>query len=196
MKKLVIAIACISCKTGTTQTAEPTTKAATPWDLPAQYRSEVIPFPLEFAPGLAHTGVEELRFAPGFFDPAAPGYWSYAFVWRTDDAAALDATALANELTTYFHGLAAAVDEKHEIANLDTIAATAKPDGARFALHAHMIDAFKTKQPVELVGWAERHACSKGAVWAFVLAPEQSTLHAQLDTLAQGAACDQPVLKR
>ena len=192
MKKLVIALACMACKSGTSQTAEPTTKATAPWELPAGYRSETIPFPLEFAPGLAHTGVEELRFAPGFFDPAQPGYWSYAFVWRTDDAAALDATALAGELTTYFRGLAHAVDDKLAT---DDIAVTATP-GARLALHVHMIDAFKTKQPVELAGWAERHACSKGAVWAFVLAPEQSSLHAQLDTLAKGAACDQPVLKR
>lgn len=180
MKTLVIAIVCIACTTATTR----------PWQLPTGFRSETIPFPLEFAPNLPHTGVEELRFAPGFFDPAAPGYWAYAFVWRTDDAAAVD---VAGELTTYFRGLAHAVDDKLAT---DAIVATAKPDGARIALHVHMLDAFKTKQPVELAGWVERHPCSKGALWVFVLAPEQSAMRSQLDTLAHGAACDQPLLKR
>src|SRR4029079_11384537 len=90
---------------------EPTAKPSQPWSIPAGFRSETIPFPLDFAPGLAHKGAEELRFAPGFFDPAAPGYWSYTFVWRTEDPAAMDAAAVGAELTTYFRGLIDAVDQ-------------------------------------------------------------------------------------
>src|SRR5215470_964537 len=122
---------------------EPTARQPLPWPVPTGFRGETIPFPLDFAPGLPHKGVEELRFAPGFFDPAAPGYWSYAFAWRTDDPAELDAAALGGELTAYFRGLIGAVDEKHELTNLDSIVATARPDGKRFALSAHVIDAFK-----------------------------------------------------
>ena len=40
------------------------------WEVPAGWRSEVIPFPLDFAPSLTHRGFEEIRFAPGMFDPA------------------------------------------------------------------------------------------------------------------------------
>ncbi|HMG53433.1 MAG TPA: hypothetical protein VK601_08120, partial [Kofleriaceae bacterium] len=69
----------------------------------------------------------------------------------------------------------------------------ATPSGARFALAAHVYDAFRTKQPVELVGWAERGACGTGALWRFVLAPASSSLRPALDALAAGAACDQPV---
>jgi len=75
------------------------------------FRGETIPFPLDFAPGIAHKGVEELRFAPGFFEPAQPGYWSYTFVWRTEDPAAMDAAAVGGELTAYFRGLIEAVDQ-------------------------------------------------------------------------------------
>src|SRR5689334_4549959 len=76
-------------------TAEPASAGAKPhslsgWELPAKWRAEVIPFPLEFAPALAHRGFEELRFPPGFFDPSAGDYWSYTFVWRSEDAAELD----------------------------------------------------------------------------------------------------------
>ena len=154
---------------------------------------QIIPFPLDFAPALAHTGAEELRFAPGFFDPAAAGYWSYAFVWRTHDAAAMDAAAVGAELTAYFRGLIAAVDEAKQIADRDAIVVKAVAAGPRIALTAHVFDAFKTKQPLDLVGWAERRACGTGALWSFVLAPAASALRPQLDALATGAACDQPV---
>ncbi|HET7499581.1 MAG TPA: hypothetical protein VFK02_01205 [Kofleriaceae bacterium] len=178
--------------------AEPTTRPAEPWQLPAGFRGETIPFPLDFAPGVAHRGVEELRFAPGFFDPAAPGYWSYAFVWRIEDAAALDAGALGAELTAYFRGLIDAVDQAKAIGDRDAIAVTASPapgagGAGRFALAAHVFDAFKTHQPLDLVGWAERTGCGTGALWRFVLAPAGSSLRPQLDGLAHAAVCDQPV---
>ena len=173
---------------------EPAKTAATTWPVPPGWRSETIPFPLDFAPALAHTGAEELRFPKGFFDPASPEYWSYAFIWRTTDAAQLDAAGLASELTVYFQGLIAAVDEKKRISEDDrkTIAARAEADGTRFKLTAHVIDAFKTAQPIDLTGWAERLPCKTGALWIFVLAPEKTSLRAQLDELATAArsTCD------
>src|SRR5262245_14582472 len=110
--------------------------APAPWPVPEGWRSELIPFPLEFAPSLPHHGLEEIRFAPGFFDPAAPGYWSYTFVWRLDTSPPFDDAVVAAELTTYFRGLIAAVDEKHEIADRDLIVVHAKGAGARLALTA------------------------------------------------------------
>jgi hypothetical protein len=172
---------------------EPTARQALPWPVPDGFRGETIAFPLDFAPGIAHKGVEELRFAPGFFDPAAAGYWSYAFVWRTEDAAAMDAAAVGGELTAYFRGLIDAVDETRQITERDAIAVRATPSGARLALAAHVFDAFKTKQPLDLDGWAQRGACGIGALWRFVLAPAGSALRPQLETLAAAAACDQPV---
>lgn len=58
---------------------------------------------------------------------------------------------------------------------------------------AHVFDAFKTKLPLDLVGWAERRACGTGALWRFVLAPAGSAQRPTLDALAAEAACDQPV---
>lgn len=170
----------------------PAAPAPTAWTIPAGFKSETIPFPLEFAPQLAHRGFEELRFSPGFFDPAAPGYWAYAFVWRTDDAAAMDAAALAGELTAYFRGLIAAVDDKHAITDRDAIVVRATAAGARFTLTAHVFDAFKTQRPLDLAGWAARTPCGSGALWRFVLAPAAAE-HTRLDALAGEAACGQPV---
>jgi hypothetical protein len=204
MLRTALLLAVVACGRGeaptkpppTTTTPAPATldAARTPeglagWPVPPGWRSEVIPFPLDFAPALAHRGYEDLRFPPGMFDPAAPGYWSYVFVWRTDDDARLDAKALGDELTQYFRGLIAAVDDKRRITARDQIVATAAPDGARFALTAHVFDAFKTAQPIDLTGWAERRACATGALWIFVLAREGSPIRAELDALGRAAQC-------
>jgi hypothetical protein len=160
----------------------------TEWLVPSGWKSETIPFPLDFAKTITHTGVEELRFPPGFFKPDAPDYWSYAFVWRTDDAARLDATGLADELTRYFRGLIAAVDEsKHQVKAPERIVATVHGTGPRFDLAAEVFDAFGKGQPVSLTGWAERHDCGAGALWIFVLAPATTSIRSQLDELATAA---------
>jgi hypothetical protein len=170
--------------------AEPPAK----WPTPAGWKSETIPFPLGFAPLLLHRGVEELRFAPGMFDPQQPGYWSYTFVWRLEDPAKLDAPALARELTAYFRGLLAAVDsEQNRIVAIDEITVTAELEASgRFKLAAHVIDAFKTALPVDLVGWAERTPCGEGALWVFVFAPATSSIRGELDRIAAAARCGQP----
>jgi hypothetical protein len=168
----------------------------TRWPLPAGWRTEIIPFPLQFAPGLAHRGAEELRFSPGFFDPAAPGYWSYAFAWRLEDPAELDASALASELTAYFRGLLGAVDQTHRLP-IDQISVRAAPAGAvRFQIEARVLDAFTTGAAVELSGTASRRACGSGALWVFALAPPASGLRAQVLALADQAGCGQTPVAR
>lgn len=161
-----------------------------PWEVPSGWRTEVIPFPLDFAKDIAHEGFEDIRFPPKFFEPGSGDYWSYAFRWRTRDAAMLDAAALSDELTRYFRGLVAAVDEKREIAERDAIraSATAAADGT-FPLTAHVVDAFTTKQPLDLVGWAQRTSCKEGALWVFVLAPPTTKIRGELDALARRATC-------
>jgi hypothetical protein len=79
------------------------------WPIPAGWKREVLPFPLDFAPELPYRGLEELRFMPGFFTPSAPDFWSYDFVWWLEDAPAFDAPTLSVALTKYFRGLALSV---------------------------------------------------------------------------------------
>lgn len=193
---IVVLVACGSSEsarspaTSKPTSSEPAKPAA--WRVPDGWKSETIPFPLEFAPSIAHRGAEELRFPPGFLEPGQPGYWSYAFTWRTEDAADLDASALATELSAYFKGLIAVVDQRQRIdaASRESIAARAEPDGpGRWKLAAHVFDAFKTAAPIGLVGWATRTPCGSGALWVFVLARRDSPLRDELDTLARSAGC-------
>jgi hypothetical protein len=168
---------------GCSSTSKPVT-----WEVPAGWKSEVIPFPLDFAPAIAHQGAEELRFPAGFFKPESPAYWSYAFVWRTTDAAQLDAAQLTSEMTVYFKGLITAVDEKKgNVKDKDAIVATATAAGGRFELTAHVFDAFGDGRAIDLTGWAERVGCGNGAIWVFALAPAATSIRAEIDRLATAA---------
>ena len=57
--------------------------AAAPFTFPTppRWRTETIPFPLEFAPELAYVGLEELRFAPGMFKAGAEDFWKSKSGW-------------------------------------------------------------------------------------------------------------------
>jgi hypothetical protein len=186
MRRLILTVL-VACASAPPPVPPP---PAAPWRLPAGWKDEVIPFPLEFAPQLAHRGVEELRFAPGFLDEHAAARWSYAFAWRLDDPAALDAPALEAELTAYFRGLLGAVDgDKHRLDPAQVIVKVA-PD---LTIAAHLIDTFHDASPVEVTGRAQRIACGGGAVWTFVLAPAASPVRGELEVLVHEVSCGQPV---
>src|SRR5262249_653024 len=73
-----MALAAAGCQTAapkpdTAEREEATAPAAKlEWPLPEGWRSETIPFPLDFARDLPLEGVEELRFAPGMFKTDRP----------------------------------------------------------------------------------------------------------------------------
>lgn len=172
--------------------ARAATAAATfDWPVPSGWKTETIPFPLDFAPDLKHDGVEELRFAPNFFKPEAPGYWSYAFVWWLKDRNHLDAQALSDELGRYFKGLSMAVGAKKFKFDPERFKAeigeTAK---GTFQGKAELYDAFTTGKPLTLTVEGRSIACpaqEREAV-LFLLSPKQAgdsiwkELHARADS--------------
>lgn len=159
------------------------------WPVPAGWKTETIPFPLGFAPSLAHRGAEELRFPPGFLKLGEPNLWAYAFVWRLEDPAVLDEAALAGELTAYFRGLMTEVDGDKKRIDPAKITVAVTRGAGRFEIRAHVLDAFHGAEEVELVGWARRSSCGGGALWTFALAPPGSAGKAAVDALAEQARC-------
>src|SRR5204863_4826340 len=81
MRWLVVVALVVGCG-GATPAKKPA-PATVAWPLPPGWRTEMIPFPLDFAPTIQHTGAEVLRFPSGFFEPASGDYWAYAFIWRS-----------------------------------------------------------------------------------------------------------------
>ena len=81
---------------------------------PEGWRTETIPFPLEFAPDLEYEGLEELRFAPGMFQEGSADFWSYAFVWWVPEGTGFETKRLQEDLERYFQGLTTAVAEARD----------------------------------------------------------------------------------
>jgi hypothetical protein len=159
MKRWLACIALVACSSPPAAPTPPK-PASFEWPAPTGWKKETIPFPLDFAPGLAYRGTEELRFAPGFFDPSAPGSWSYAFVWFVDKGAPFTAPVLEQQLRDYFVGLTKAVaadakDGWQPALDRIEVHLTSKLDGT-----IRTIDAFKTRNEVNLIVHATAGSCS------------------------------------
>ncbi|MGI9088750.1 MAG: hypothetical protein ACR2HH_13580 [Chthoniobacterales bacterium] len=126
------------------------------WPTPTGWRTESIPFPLEFAPDIQHRGTVEVRFSPGFKDPDEVGFWSYAFVWWLEDVVPLTKELLADELKRYYLGLSKAVaGDKYVIHAEDFKAAlfeevVTNPYSSGYRGTIDSFDPFKTGKPLRL----------------------------------------------
>jgi hypothetical protein len=111
------------------------------WPVPPGWKSETIPFPLDFAPELTHRGIEEVRFAPHFFEPAAETYFTYSFAWMLSDDRRVTPDVLQAELPIYFRGLARAVGEEKHVTY----------DPSAFSAHVEAVDATHARGTVRSV---------------------------------------------
>lgn len=74
-----------------------------------EWRSERLTLPTGFAPDLSLRGIEEIRFAPGMFEPDHEEFFSYALVFYLPNQKPLTQTQIHTELLKYYRGLAASV---------------------------------------------------------------------------------------
>ena len=72
------------------------------------WKGERIPLPPGFAPDLGWKGVEQIRFAPGMFQPDAPDFFSYIIVFLLEPDSAVTKEAIQKEHLVYYQGLAKA----------------------------------------------------------------------------------------
>lgn len=119
--------------------------------VPKDWRHERITLPPEFAPTIAWKGVEDLSFAPGMFDTAAPGYFSYGMALSIEGHPAMDAGALTSFLETYYRGLYHAVAEGKSFTNDEAkITARVEPIEGGFRGQVSTFDAFTDGRPLAL----------------------------------------------
>jgi hypothetical protein len=83
------------------------TKTISSYELPIPqgWTTERILFPIDFAPQIQYSGVEDLRFAKGWEDISSEEHWCYAFLWWLDGKPVITDTALQENLTNYYEGL-------------------------------------------------------------------------------------------
>ncbi|HEU4411518.1 MAG TPA: DUF6265 family protein [Polyangiaceae bacterium] len=154
----------------------PPERALFRWPLPDGWRSESIVLPPEFARDMTVQGLEEVRFAPRFFDPSAETYFSYSFAWVLGGEARLDAAALGEQLRRYFAGLMKAVGGgKGKAAGAPASAAKLRDDGAgRWAGTVITVDAFGEGTPLKLNVEAEASECAGRTIVLFTLSPREA----------------------
>ena len=120
-------------------------------ETPESWTYERIELPLPFAPDLEYEGFEELRFAPGMFDPKSASHFSYAFAIRFEEDLRADARFIDDFLTSYYRGLCEAVAPGNGLdLDLKAISTEVSFDGRVFLATIRMFDAFAAGDPLTL----------------------------------------------
>ncbi|MBL0683006.1 hypothetical protein JJQ60_05735 [Aquimarina mytili] len=117
------------------------------------WRSEIIDFPLEFAPSLEYFGTEHIRFAPGWGKKNAADYFSYAFLWILDQDPELSSKKLESDMETYFDGLIKVISKEELKSNIDITKSKAFFEKVNDSVYAGKIltyDPFTTRKDVNL----------------------------------------------
>lgn len=174
--------------------AELTTPApAFTWRIPPGWRAETIPFPLDFAPALPYRGVEELRFAPRFFDPLSPTYFTYSFAFVLEWEAAITPEVFGADLETYFAGLASAVTGAPSDPSLHEALVVRADDGeeGHFRGNVRTIDAFGDRRPLSLHLEAETFGCGARRIVIASLSPlaPATPIWSEMATLRHDFTC-------
>lgn len=174
------------------------------WPVPDGWLAETIPFPIEFAPELAHRGLEEVRFMDGFFDPDSPRHWSYALAWWLEDDPPSDEAVLGRELAAYYRGLCAAADRgAHAFdplrfaARFQAVGIRTSADGRSFLESEGEVatyDPFGTGLPITLRMRIRRFTCPASRHGVLLLAasllPWGDPVWAELETQLDSFRCD------
>lgn len=177
------------------------------YDAPEGWKPERIPFPLGFAPSLPYKGFEQLRFAPGMFDPKSDTYFTYFFFWWLEDEPRISADGLSRDLTEYYKGLCGAVAGDKKV-TLDLSKVRARVERAaleqpklpfrteRFAGVIEAYDPFVTSQPITLNVeiWAWRCDEAGRTSVFFLVSPKPATdpVWAPMRTALASFRCARP----
>lgn len=91
--------------TGATMAQDAVEKSVKDMVFDTKWRGERITLPPQFAPKMKLKGLEEIRFAPGMFKPAAKDFFTYVFVFAVSEDQKLTEAVLKQEILVYYQGL-------------------------------------------------------------------------------------------
>ena len=166
---------------------------------PEGWRSEVVTFPLSFAPELDYEGHGDVRFAPGMFTAGAEDFWTYAFVWWLPLDTEISAARLSTDMDTYFTGLAKLITRANErdlpeFPASATYTSSAGTDGGVLKGRIETLDAFATQSPVTLNSKVTQIRCEaherKAVLFAFSPKASDHPNWAVLDKISADFRCD------
>ena len=124
---------------------------------PEGWSSESFALPPSFAADFAVSGAEEVRFAPGWDDPASARFWTYTFSWYLDGDARLTEQRLEKLIEDYFSGLTKSVGRDNGIEQKKIVAAKAQFAAGQSSTYQNkfrgtveFLDVFFTQQQIKL----------------------------------------------
>ncbi|MEO1651968.1 MAG: hypothetical protein AAFU64_00335 [Bacteroidota bacterium] len=135
---------------------------------PDNWRTELIPFPLGFAPEIDLQGFEDIRFSSGWANPQSPEFWTYAFAWSLENHPGLSEEKLSRFFEVYFDGLMSIVSRRDSI-NPEDIPKTQaafklmpeKTSTPRYRGEIQLFDAFFSKKVMVLFVKGQYIYCEK-----------------------------------
>lgn len=164
---------------------------------PDHWEVEKFNFPIAFAPEIPFTGVEEVRFAPGWGDTSGDQRWSYCFLWWIHEDATFNAATLKKYLEYYYDGLIRSnldvtkVPKEKQVATVASVSLgsnSSKP----FSATVTMLD-YMALKPLKLnIDVYVRDCSENGRRGIFFAVSPQSRIHPiwkDLDRIWQGFRC-------
>lgn len=124
-------------------------------DVPNGWDVERFLIPISFAPLIQYTGVEDIRFTPGWGKIETNDYWSYAFLWYLDNRPEFNPAIIEKNLIAYYTGLFKINTDKNKIDTTRIVPVTAsiekkateQGDLQTFQGSVNMMD-YMTKKPL------------------------------------------------
>ena len=170
MKNLIIVLLCVLAfdTFGQNPTDEFDAKK---WEAPYHLNSpkdwdvERFLIPISFAPQIPYTGVEDIRFAPGWSKVQSDEYWSYAFLWYLEGTPKITAKTVKNNLKAYYSGLVGVMQGEISADQLVPVKTkfkkvkTEKGDLKTFRGTINMLD-YMAKKPIVLNCIVHLKSCS------------------------------------
>lgn len=114
------------------------------------WASETIILPPDFAPTMPK-GKESLKFAPGWSDPKAEGFWSYALVFQIEEPVP-SKKRIDTLIETYYNGLLSsfAKNANKDISGTPVKVEVTQESAGKYSATMTAIDAFATYKPIKV----------------------------------------------
>ena len=167
MKTLFVVSLLLYLSTGGLAQQESSSATSALLRAPDDWGQESFALPPAFAPNFDISGVEEVRFAPGWADSTSTQFWTYTFAWYVDGDASLTEQRLATLVENYFGGLTRSVGKQNGIApekiaraEAQFTATEAADDQSAFEGTVALFDVFFTQRLITLNTKVKANYCA------------------------------------
>lgn len=129
----------------------------------AEWRSELLKFPISFAPELDYVGYEDVRFAKGWSKKDSEEFWAYMFAWYIEEDPELTPEKIASDMEAYYDGLMQLISRNDDTSKTKlkkTLALFTEVKKGKFIGKVQLYDAFFLKERTLLNFKVDSYYCA------------------------------------